>query len=134
MASKLEFVEYVADQLGEAGEITYRKMFGEYGIYCNGKFFATICEDQLFFKITEGGRKLWPDLEEGIPYHGAKPHFLIEELGTSRRTGAGNLPGASHAEAEEKEGGGRWNEKRKVRSWIIKRNFPTYICPKRSRC
>ena len=80
MASKLEFVEYVADQLGEAGEITYRKMFGEYGIYCNGKFFATICEDQLFFKITEGGRKLWPDLEEGIPYHGAKPHFLIEEL------------------------------------------------------
>ena len=28
MASKLEFVEYVADQLGEAGEITYRKMFG----------------------------------------------------------------------------------------------------------
>lgn len=80
MASKLEFVEYVADQLGEAGEITYRKMFGEYGIYCDGKFFATVCDDQLFFKITEGGRKLMPDLEEGIPYHGAKPHFLIEEL------------------------------------------------------
>lgn len=80
LASKLEFVEYVADQLGEAGEITYRKMFGEYGIYCDGKFFATVCDDQLFFKITEGGRKLMPDLEEGIPYHGAKPHFLIEEL------------------------------------------------------
>ena len=80
MASKLEFVEFVADQLREAGEITYRKMFGEYGIYCDGKFFATICDDQLFFKITEGGRRLMPDLEEGIPYHGAKPHFLIEEL------------------------------------------------------
>ena len=80
MASKLEFVEYAADQMGAAGEITYRKMFGEYGIYCDGKIFGVICEDQLFVKITEGGRKLWPDLEEGSPYHGAKPHFLIEEL------------------------------------------------------
>lgn len=85
MASKLEFVQYAVDQLQEAGEIAYRKMFGEYGIYCDGKFFAMICDDQLFFKITEGGRKLWPELEEGIPYHGAKPHFLIEELDDRRR-------------------------------------------------
>lgn len=85
MASKLEFVQYAVDQLQEAGEIAYRKMFGEYGIYCDGKFFAMICDDQLFFKITEGDRKLWPELEEGIPYHGAKPHFLIEELDDRRR-------------------------------------------------
>ena len=51
MASKLEFVEYAADQMGAAGEITYRKMFGEYGIYCDGKIFGVICEDQLFVKI-----------------------------------------------------------------------------------
>lgn len=37
MASKPEFVEFVADQLRDAGIITYRKMFGEYGLYCNGK-------------------------------------------------------------------------------------------------
>lgn len=80
MASSVEFVEYAAEQMQEAGEITYRKMFGEYGIYCDGTFFATICDNQLFFKITEGGRKLWPELREGIPYAGAKPHFLIEEL------------------------------------------------------
>ena len=80
MASSLEFVRYAADQMREAGEITYRKMFGEYGIYCDGKIFGVICDDQLFVKITERGRKLAPDLEEGAPYHGAKPHFLVEEL------------------------------------------------------
>lgn len=85
MASKLEFVQYAVDQLQGAGEIVYRKMFGEYGIYCDGKFFAMICDDQLFFKITEGGRKLWPELEEGIPYYGARPHFLIEELDDRER-------------------------------------------------
>ena len=52
MASKPEFVEYIADQLSDAGSITYRKMFGEYGLYCDGKIFALICEDELFIKVT----------------------------------------------------------------------------------
>ena len=60
MASNLEFVEYVAEQLSEAGEITYRKMFGEYGMYLDGKIFAVICDDQLFIKVTEAGRKIAP--------------------------------------------------------------------------
>ncbi len=80
MASSLEFVQYAADQMGAAGEITYRKMFGEYGIYCDGKIFGVICDDQLFVKITERGKELAPDLEEGSPYNGAKPHFLVEDL------------------------------------------------------
>ena len=37
MASNLDFVEYVCEQIGGAGQITYKKMFGEYGIYCNEK-------------------------------------------------------------------------------------------------
>ena len=55
MASNPDFVEYVAEQLRDAGTIRSRKMFGEYGLYCNGVFFAVICEDQLFIKITPQG-------------------------------------------------------------------------------
>ena len=62
MASKIEFVEFIAEQLRQAGTITYRKMFGEYGVYCNGKIFAVICDNQLFIKITEAGRKVCPGL------------------------------------------------------------------------
>ncbi len=79
MATKAEFMEYVADQLRDVGNITYRKMFGEYGIYCDGKIFAVACDDQLFFKITEAGRAVCPDLPEEPPYEGAKPYFLVEE-------------------------------------------------------
>ena len=64
----------------EAGAITYKKMFGEYGVYCNGKIFGVICDDQLFIKVTEAGRNLKPDLPLGAPYNGAKPHFLIENI------------------------------------------------------
>lgn len=80
MASNLEFVQYIADQLADAGEITYRKMFGDYGIYCDGKFFALVCRNQLFVKITEAGRQMAPDLETAPPYQGAKPYFLIEDI------------------------------------------------------
>ena len=80
MATRLDFVEYIADQLSGAGNITYRKMFGDYGMYLDGKIFALICNDQLFIKITEAGKQLCPDLETAPPYEGAKPHFLFEEI------------------------------------------------------
>ncbi len=80
MASNPEYVQYIADQLGEAGQITYRKMFGEYGMYVDGKIFAVICDNQLFIKITEAGRKLRPELEEAPPYEGAKNYLLVEDI------------------------------------------------------
>lgn len=80
MASREEFVKYVADQLGGAGEIAYRKMFGEYGMYLDGKIFALICNDQLFVKITGAGKRMRPELEEKPPYEGAKNYLLVEDI------------------------------------------------------
>lgn len=79
MASDLEFVEYVCDQLGGAGRIAYRKMFGEAAVYCEGKVVALVCDNQLFVKPTPGGRSVIGRVVEGLPYPGAKPWFLIEE-------------------------------------------------------
>lgn len=79
MASNPDFIKYVAEQLGGAGTITYRKMFGEYGLYCDGKFFATVEENELFVKITKAGAALLPSPTIAKP-HGNTPFFLIEEL------------------------------------------------------
>lgn len=77
MASDLAFVEYVRDQLSAAGTITFRKMFGEYAIYCDGKVVALVCDDQLFVKPTSAGRSFVERVTEAPPYPGAKGHFLI---------------------------------------------------------
>ncbi len=82
MASSLEFVRYAAEQMCAAGEITYKKMFGEYGIYCNGKIVGLICENQLFIKITEAGRRLCPDYEEVPPYQ-AQNHICWSRISTT---------------------------------------------------
>lgn len=55
LASNLEFVEYVCAQISAAGDITYMKMFGEYGVYCDGKVIGVICDNQFFVKKTEAG-------------------------------------------------------------------------------
>lgn len=80
MSSELEFVEYVAEQCRGAGEITYKKMFGEYGLYCNGKIFALVCDNQFFVKITDEVKALYPQLPEKPPYEGAKNYFLVEDV------------------------------------------------------
>lgn len=80
MPSGKDFVQYVADQVAGAGEITYRKMFGEYGMYCDGKIFALICDDQLFIKTTEAGREFAHDAVLAPPYKGASLYLLIENV------------------------------------------------------
>ncbi len=79
MATKPELAAYLCDQMKEAGEISARKMFGEYGVYCDGKIVGLICDDQLFIKKTEAGAAVVPGCAEGSPYPGAKAHFLIED-------------------------------------------------------
>ena len=79
MASDQNFVDFVKDQIKNAGEITSKRMFGEYGIYANGKLFGLICDNKLFIKPTISGREFIGNVVEAPPYEGAKPSFLIEE-------------------------------------------------------
>lgn len=79
MASDKAFMDFVLEQIENAGLITYRKMFGEYGVYSNGKIFALVCDNQLFIKPTAAGRDFIGDVVEAPPYPGAKMYFLIED-------------------------------------------------------
>jgi TfoX/Sxy family transcriptional regulator of competence genes len=79
MASDASFVDYVCDQMRDAGSISSRKMFGEFAVYCDGKVVALICDDQLYVKPTQGGRALLGDPVEAPPYPGAKPYFLVTD-------------------------------------------------------
>ena len=75
-------------------------MFGEYGLYCDGKMVAMVCDDRLFVKPTTRGRALAIDTEEAPPYLSAKPCLLIaperwedgEWLGELFRASAAELP------------------------------------------
>jgi TfoX/Sxy family transcriptional regulator of competence genes len=77
MATRADTVHYIADQAGLGRRLEFRKMFGEYALYVDGKVTALVCDDQLFLKPTAEGRRCLGAVAEGAPYPGAKPHFLL---------------------------------------------------------
>ena len=80
MASNTDFVQFIADQCGGAGEIVTKKMFGDYGIYCDGKIFGLICDNHFYLKPTEAARALLRLEELRLPYEGAKDYFYIADV------------------------------------------------------
>ena len=51
-----EFVELVVEQLRPFGAVTVRSMFGGWGIYRDGVFFALVADDTLYFKSDDENR------------------------------------------------------------------------------
>lgn len=80
MACSSDFVQYIIDQCSAAGEISVKKMFGDYGIYCNGKIFGLICDDRFYVKPTDAGRAMLKQVELRPPYVGAKDYFYVADV------------------------------------------------------
>jgi len=77
MATRQSTIDFLLEQIEAAGEVSAKKMFGEYGIFWDDKMVAMVCDGQLFVKPTVVGRELIGVPVEASPYPGAKPCFLI---------------------------------------------------------
>jgi DNA transformation protein len=56
MAASQAYFAYVLEQLGALEGLASRRMFGGWGLYCDGRFFAVIFKDTLYFKTDESTR------------------------------------------------------------------------------
>ncbi len=74
MATPKDRVAYITEQL-EPLTATTRPMFGEYGLYIDGKITALICDSTVFLKPTDATKHL----SEAPPYPGAKPYRLVPD-------------------------------------------------------
>ncbi len=79
MATKQKTIEYLTDQIQNAGVIRSKKMFGEYAIYCDEKIVALACDDMLYIKPTDAGREFLDETHEAPPYPGAKNYLKVPE-------------------------------------------------------
>lgn len=53
MAKRNEFVEHVLGMLRAFGHVEARSMFGGWGLYHRGLFFALVARDTLYFKVDD---------------------------------------------------------------------------------
>jgi TfoX/Sxy family transcriptional regulator of competence genes len=80
MATRIGTVEFICDQAGLGRRLAFRKMFGEYALYLDGKVVALICDDQLYLKPTPEGLKCLGSVTEAPPYPGAKNFYLLSSV------------------------------------------------------
>lgn len=75
MASDKEYLDFILEQL-EGLEITYRKMMGEYIIYCSGKIIGGIYDNRFLVKPTESAQRLIPEKRWEVPYKNGKEMLM----------------------------------------------------------
>ncbi len=78
METTVDFIEYVCDQIRGAGEIRYKKMFGEYMVYINGKPILLVCDNSVYVKKLDCIAHKMQDASTGFPYTGAKEHYVLD--------------------------------------------------------
>ena len=77
MATDLSYIQFVCEQLrGE--DATYKKMFGEYMVYIEGKPVLLVCDNTVFVKDVKELEELMSEADKGYPYDGAKEHYILD--------------------------------------------------------
>jgi DNA transformation protein and related proteins len=56
MGGKDDYLRWVLEQLSGAEGVSFRRMFGGFGLYRYEVFFAIISGDTLFFKVNDASR------------------------------------------------------------------------------
>lgn len=78
MATTIEYIEYVCEQIDGIGEIRYKKMFGEYMVYVNNKPVIIVCDNTTFVKKLPCIEEKMKEAQTGYPYKGAKEHYILD--------------------------------------------------------
>ncbi|MBR2365980.1 MAG: TfoX/Sxy family protein [Oscillospiraceae bacterium] len=79
MASTKAYLDFILEQT-DSPELTYRAMMGEYVLYYEGNVVGGVYDDRLLIKPSAGARALLPQAREELPYPGAKPMLLVDEV------------------------------------------------------
>ena len=103
MATQKDTIEFILGKLRDRGRFSARAMFGEYALYADGKVVALVCDNLLYVKIVPASQELERQCEQGEPYPGAKPHYLVEEGQLSTIENLPALLGAVAASLPEKK-------------------------------
>lgn len=79
MATSKEFCDLVLESFSCAGDLTVKRMMGEYCLYMNGKLIGDLCDNQCFLKSTPSSDTLLKDGQLAYPYKGSKQLMHVFE-------------------------------------------------------
>ena len=80
MPSSREYLDFVLEQLSTVEGVAWKQMMGEYLLYLHGKLIGGVYDNRLLVKPTKGAQALMPNAPHELPYEGAKPMLLVEDM------------------------------------------------------
>ena len=80
MASTKDYADFILEQLSGLDEITARKMMGEYILYFKDKVIGGVYDNRFLVKPTKSAQEKMPDASLELPYEGAKPMLLVDNV------------------------------------------------------
>ena len=78
MATRVDLVEFICSRVQKLGIVRCRKMFGDYMVYLNEKPVILLCDNIAYVKKHPGIAGIMENAETGIPYNGAKEHYILD--------------------------------------------------------
>ena len=80
MASTKDYADFILEQLSGLDEITARKMMGEYILYFRDKIIGGVYDNRFLVKPTNSAQEKMPDAPLELPYEGANPMLLVDNV------------------------------------------------------
>lgn len=78
MATSVDFIEFVCEQIRGNYAVRYKKMFGEYMVYLNDKPVLLVCNNTVYVKEAIELSEIMRNAERGYPYNGAREHYILD--------------------------------------------------------
>lgn len=78
MATTVDYIEFICERIPGKYAVRYKKMFGDYMVYVNDKPVLLVCDNTVFVKKLSGLDEIMSGAETGVPYGGAKEHFILD--------------------------------------------------------
>ena len=100
MSTSTDTIERIVSCMSFAGDISSRKMFGEFALYLDTKVIAFVCDDRLFMKPVADSEQFLDASHLAPAYPGSKDYYEVPEdrwsdrewLGSFARMTADSLP------------------------------------------
>ena len=78
MVASDSFAEFLSEQLAPLGQVTTRRMFGKFGVFCDGLMFGVVSDDTLYLRVDDGNRVAFAEAGEFPPLNYEKGGKKIE--------------------------------------------------------
>ncbi|MEG0330503.1 MAG: hypothetical protein RR624_08760 [Longicatena sp.] len=78
MSTSIDFITYVCDQIQDTGNISYKKLFGEYMVYVNNKPILLVCNNCIYVKMYPELKDILKDCPRGIPFYWAIEDYMLD--------------------------------------------------------